>query len=248
MRVMIVEDEQRARRGLYNLLTGISDEVEIVAEAADGKKALELIGAVKPDVVFTDIKMPYMDGISLIKAVQALGIETHYVIVSAYEDFHTAKEAISSGVTEFLIKPVTYEETEAVLEKIKRMIEKKPGTVNRNLKKRYPDAHPAVLKALHVIECGYAAKISQKELAESQGMTQEYFSYLFNRDIGETFTKFLRNYRIDVAKTLLLEEGVPREEIPYSIGFSDVKYFNKVFKEVTGESVAEFVRSRKSYF
>lgn len=242
MRVIIAEDEQRARRGLYNLLTHISEDVEIVAEAADGKKALELITALKPDVVFTDIKMPYMDGTSLIKAVKGLGINTHWVIVSAYEDFHTAKEAISNGVTEFLVKPVTYEETEAVLEKLKLLIEKKPVTVNKDLKKRYPDAHPAVLKALQMIETSYAAKINQKELAESQGMTQEYFSYLFSRDVGETFTKFLRDYRIQVAKMLLQKGSMPREEIPYSVGFSDVKYFNKVFKTVTGETVAEFLQ------
>lgn len=248
MRIMIVEDEQRARRGLYNLLTSISDEVEIVAEAPDGKKALELIAATRPDVVFTDIKMPYMDGIALIKAVKALGIESRFVIVSAYEDFQTAKAAISNGVTEFLIKPVTYEETEAVLEKLKALLENKPSAGIRDLRKKYPDAHPAVLKALQIIQVNYAVKISQKELAESQGITQEYFSYLFTRDIGEPFSKFLKNYRIEVAKTLLLEDGIPREEVPYSIGFSDVKYFNKVFKEVTGESVAEFVRSRKNYF
>lgn len=248
MRVMIVEDEQRARRGLHNLLTNISDEVDIVAEVSDGRKALELVTLVRPEVIFTDIRMPYMDGIALIKGVKALELEVHFVIVSAYEDFQTAKAAISSGVTEFLVKPVTYEETEAVLEKLKALIEKKPVAVSRGLRKKYPDAHPAVLKALHIIECNYATKISQRELAEKQGMTQEYFSYLFTRDVGKPFSRFLKNYRIEVAKKLLLEDEVPKENVPYAIGFSDGKYFNKVFKETTGESVAEFVRSRKNYF
>lgn len=69
MRIMIVEDEKRSSRGLKNLLLAVSDECEIVAEVSDGQRAFELIVCLQPDVVFTDIKMPYMDGISLIKAI-----------------------------------------------------------------------------------------------------------------------------------------------------------------------------------
>ena len=64
MKLMIVEDEQRARRGLKNIILSISKEDEIVAEAANGRDALELIKTVKPDAVFTDIKMPFMDGLT----------------------------------------------------------------------------------------------------------------------------------------------------------------------------------------
>ena len=94
MRILIAEDERRAMRGLKNLITSISDQYEVVAEAANGRQALELIQIVKPDVVFTDLKMPYMDGMSLIKASQAAEITTQYVIVTAYEEFEAAREAI----------------------------------------------------------------------------------------------------------------------------------------------------------
>ena len=108
MRIMIVEDEQRARRGLRNLITTISDEYEIVAEASDGKQALELIHVLKPEIVFTDLKMPYMDGLSLIRAVHAMEISTQFVIISAYEEFDVARQAISLEGQDYLIKPVTY--------------------------------------------------------------------------------------------------------------------------------------------
>ena len=67
MRILIAEDEKRASRGLRNLIMMVSDKHEIVGEAADGKEAFELMKILEPDVVFTDIKMPYMDGISLIR-------------------------------------------------------------------------------------------------------------------------------------------------------------------------------------
>ena len=84
MRIIIVEDEKRSSRGLKNLLLSISEECEVVAEVSDGQKAFELILCLQPDVVFTDIKMPIMDGISMIKAVQARGgVKTRFVIISA---------------------------------------------------------------------------------------------------------------------------------------------------------------------
>ena len=59
------------------------------------------------------------------------------------------------------------------------------------------------------------------------------------------FSRFVRTYRIDLAKKLLLSQAVPREEIPYKVGFSDSKYFNKVFREIEGISVAEFLRENE---
>ena len=98
MRILIAEDEKRASRGLRNLLESISEECEVIGEAADGKKAFELIKALHPDVVFTDIRMPFMDGIALIKAVRGQGMDTKFVIISAYEEFELARQAISLGV------------------------------------------------------------------------------------------------------------------------------------------------------
>lgn len=240
MRILIVEDEQRARRGLHNLITMISDRYEVVGAAQNGKQALEMIQTIKPDVVFTDIKMPYMNGISMIKAIQALNLNVEIVIISAYEEFETARQAISLGVREYLIKPVTIEEMEEVLKKLEMKTVNKPDS---ELQKQYPDAHPQIRKALEIIEKSYAAKIRQKEIAESLGMTQEYFSYLFNRDIGENFSAYLKKHRIKVAQSLLLNHAIDKKEVPYSVGFSDPKYFNKVFKEITSMSVSEYLRT-----
>jgi Response regulator containing CheY-like receiver domain and AraC-type DNA-binding domain len=246
MRIMIVEDENRARRGLHNLITSISEEYEVVSNVPDGRRALEIITSVKPEVIFTDVKMPYMDGISLIKAVRSLGIKSEFVIISAYEQFEVARQAISLGVREFLVKPVTYEEVESVLERLNSKDLQKSGEVTTDLVKQYPEAHPMVLKALKIIENMYTTKISEETIAEQLGMTKEYFSYLFHKDIGITFSKYLRKYRIEIAKTLLVNEGLPKEEIPYSVGFSDPKYFNKVFREIQGESISEYIRRTRN--
>ena len=246
MRILIAEDEQRARRGLKSLITSISDKYEVTAEVSDGKQALELIQIIKPDVVFTDLRMPYMDGISLIKSVQALELQTKYVIVSAYEEFEVARQALSLGVSDYLVKPITYDEVKELLERLENSsCFEKMDTSHSALKERYPDAHPLVRKCLNFIESGYASKISQKELAENLGVSQEYLCYLFNKDVGEPFSKFVKNYRIKAAKRLLLSEGIKKDEVPYSVGFSDPKYFNKVFREIVGLSVAEYLKQNR---
>ena len=242
MRILIAEDEERARRGLRSVLTSLSEDYEVVAEASNGKQALELLQILKPDVVFTDLKMPFLDGMGLIKAGIAAGVCTKYVIVSAYKEFEVARQAISLGVKEYLVKPVTYDELKDTMERLDAAQKGKPQLIDKTLKERYPDVHPLVRKSLGFIEKGYSSKISQKELAANLGISQEYFCYLFNKDMGETFSHFLKNYRIEVAKKLLLNGELPKEEIPYSVGFSDSKYFNKVFREVEGCTMTEYIR------
>ena len=98
-----------------------------------------------------------------------------------------------------------------------------------------------ILQALDIIQDGYAGKINQKKLSEDLGLTQEYFSYLFSKNIGENFFTILREYRIEQAQNMLREGGCDQREIPYQVGFSDSKYFKKVFREVTGKSPSEYL-------
>lgn len=248
MRVIIAEDEKRASRGLHSLLLAVSEECEVVAEASDGQKAFELIKILQPDVVFTDIRMPYMDGIALIRAVRGQGMDTKFVIISAYEEFDLARQAIGLGVIDYLVKPLTLEDIQKVWERLKASEGGNPACAEEggySLKSKHPDAHPLILKALDFIECSYATKISQRELAEKLGISAEYFSFLFSRDIGENFARFLKEYRIERAKELLDEGSVPTDQIPYSVGFSDPKYFYKCFKEVTGAKMTEYKRAKQ---
>lgn len=244
MRIMIIEDEQRARRGLKNLILSVSAEDEIVAEASNGQNALELIKALKPDVVFTDIRMPHMDGLTLIQEVRSLGLDTKFVIISAYAEFEYARQAISLGVTEYLVKPLIMEDIVHALNAVREPDGKAdaPPQEYVALADQYPNAHPVILRALKKIETDYAFGINQKELASSLGVSPEYFSSLFTKNIGVPFVKFLRNYRIEIAKSLYKNGGVPRNEVPARVGFPDEKYYNRIFKEVTGMSVSEFIR------
>lgn len=94
---------------------------------------------------------------------------------------------------------------------------------------------------LDIIENGYSSKISQREMAESLNASSEYLSYLFKKHVGKNFAKFLQEYRIEQAKCLL-KKGEDSTTVSFAVGFSDVKYFYKVFREVAGMSVNQFLQ------
>ncbi|PWJ50718.1 response regulator transcription factor [Faecalicatena contorta] len=245
MRILIAEDEKRARKGLSSLIASLSEDYEIIAETANGRDALEMIKTLKPNLAFMDVKMPFMNGIEAIEAATAAGCETKFVILTAYEEFDIARRAIGCGVLGYLVKPIVREEIVEIMKKVTPQSQKKIS--NESLSAKYPEIHPLIRRALKEIETNYAMVINQGDLAKELGVSQEYFSNLFSKDIGIPFSKFLKEYRIEMAKALLLYGATDTREIPYAVGFSDEKYFNRVFKQVVGVSVRTFVNENKIF-
>ena len=141
MTILIVEDEPRASRGLKNLIEQIGEDFHVVGEALDGKEALELIRMLSPDVVMTDIRMPVMDGMALIMAANAQFIKTKFVIISAYEEFETARKAISLGVADYLVKPIALEDVRQVLYKLAHVDNSSADSEKNELVREYPGVH-----------------------------------------------------------------------------------------------------------
>lgn len=106
MKALIVEDEIPSLRGLKQKLIELDMGIEVVGEAFNGEAALELIPKLNPDVVFTDVRMPIMDGIELIRNIREKYPNIISIIVSGYSDFEYAHEAIKMNVEEYLLKPV----------------------------------------------------------------------------------------------------------------------------------------------
>jgi len=234
LRIIIAEDEERSRRGIAALISSFGPEYDVIAQAANGKAAFELICKLKPDVVFTDIRMPFMDGLALIEAVRGEGIDSQFVIISAHEEFAFARQAIRLGVREYILKPITIEDIDNALTGLKR-----PGkpivTRGGNV-----DIHPAVRRAMAEIETSFADKITLEQIAVRHKMTPEYFSYIFARDAGMKFSAYLKNIRIEAAKALLQDGHEKVLDVAGKVGFTDSKYFCRVFKDATGYTPSEY--------
>jgi two-component system response regulator YesN len=103
-KVLIIDDEQLVRMGLKSMLPWEKLGYEIVGEALNGQQGLDLIGKLQPDIVITDIKMPVMDGLELMRRATAAQPQLKFIILSSYDDFELVKQAMKQGAEEYLIK------------------------------------------------------------------------------------------------------------------------------------------------
>ena len=122
IKVFICEDESIVREGLRDMIPWEKYGFEFVGDAPDGEMALPMIRRLKPDVLITDITMPFMDGLSLCKIVTGELPDIRIIIISGYSDFEYARQAISLGVEQYLLKPVTKADMIKVIEEIKQKI------------------------------------------------------------------------------------------------------------------------------
>jgi YesN/AraC family two-component response regulator len=117
MRVLIADDVQETRRNTRLMLATI-DDVEVVAIASNGLQAVQLAKDHHPDIVFLDINMPEMDGLTAYREILKIHPDTGCVIISAEKDTGVLRTAMSIGVQEYLIKPFTIEELESAVSRL----------------------------------------------------------------------------------------------------------------------------------
>ncbi len=123
LKVMIVDDEPLVRDLLRKCVKWTDLGMQIIGEAASAQQALELIAKLTPDIVFTDICMPSMDGIELAEVIVAKYPRTKVVIVTGYEDFEYARRSIKAGVADYILKPINDDEITKVALKVKSLME-----------------------------------------------------------------------------------------------------------------------------
>lgn len=122
IKVFLVEDEFVIRNGIEKSIKWEENGFEFVGEAGDGEVALPLILKTKPDILITDVKMPFMNGLELSRIVKQELPETKIIILSGYNEFDYAKEAINLSVTEYLLKPISAAQLLESLNKVKESL------------------------------------------------------------------------------------------------------------------------------
>lgn len=122
MKLVIVEDEIRIREGLINLLKKHKMAIDIVGVAEDGADGYDIIKSEQPDLIITDIRMPRLDGIEMLKKLRREKIQYKAIVLSAYSEFEYAQQAIKLGVVEYLIKPIAADELMQAIENIQEQL------------------------------------------------------------------------------------------------------------------------------
>jgi two-component system response regulator YesN len=240
-RALLVDDEPWALAGLRKIFKRHEKQFEISGETTNSVEALGLIRRQKPDAVFTDIRMPEISGIELMKLIRGEGLDTEFIIISGFAEFSYAQESLRLGAFDYRLKPLQLKEADALLNSLWRHLENR-----RNAGKEPPEdpgedragmgeyINPDFRKLLAYINAHYQKELRLSELAEKFRLNPTYCSELFKKITHKTYSEYLSELRIEQARRFLDSTAMGLEEIACKVGFSDYYYFNKVFKKITG--------------
>ena len=239
LRVLLVDDEIMIREGFKRLFDWQAHDCEVVGEAADGMEALAQIDALRPDIVIMDINIPIMNGLKVIQLSRIKHPNTAFVIVSGYDDFSYCREALRLQITDYILKPVNYDEFGTCIDNLKTSLYEQRVSAAAEPEKQEERAIAGITRYLqeHLAE-----EVSLSVLAEQFHLNPQYISQLFKSEIGVNFLAYLTNIRMEKAKKLLLTSSASIAEVAEQSGYGDYRVFTKVFKKSEGVTPSQYRR------
>lgn len=235
--VVVAEDELLILENLVKKINSMSLPFCVKGAFEDGDSALEFIKTNHVDLVITDIKMPFMNGLELSRVLHASYPSIKILIISGYNEFTLAQEAIEYQVKGFLLKPIRQEQLEQALTKL--LIEL--DSENDMFQASVPE-HLKTLGKKEIADCvekylkeNFQKQISMGDISDKLGFAPDYLSHLFKKYHDESPVRYLTALRINYAKQLLIRQpDLDVAVIGEMSGYPDPVYFSKVFKKNTG--------------
>ena len=239
LRVLLVDDEIMIREGFKRLFDWEAHNCQVVGEAADGMEALAKIDTLDPDIAIMDINIPIMNGLKVIQLSRIKHPGTAFVIVSGYDDFSYCREALRLQITDYILKPVNYEEFGSCIDNLKISLFEQRVSAEEEPEKGEERTITGITRYLqeHLAE-----EMSLSVLAEEFHLNPQYISQLFKNEIGVGFLAYLTNIRMEKAKKLLLSTSLSIAEVAEQSGYGDYRVFTKVFKKTEGITPSQYRR------
>ncbi len=247
-KVLIVDDEPLVRRGIKALVDFDGLNISSILEATNGEEALEKFKNELPDIVLADINMPKMNGLDFAEEAKKIKPSSKIALITGYDYFDYALQAIKIGVDDYILKPVSKNDVQEVLQKLIEKIQntekqtevaKAVSSLLENEDISTEDTYKEMIQKILDRELSNSS-FSLSVLSDELGYSSGYLSGLFKKLYGTTFQDYLVKQRMDKAKLLLLTTELKHYEIAESIGISDVNYFSARFKKVIGESPKQY--------
>ena len=245
-RVILIDDEPLIVEGLKKVVRWEEYQCTVVATAEDAEKGAELIRTLQPDILFTDIRMPGVDGLTMLAGLRREFPDLQVTVLTGFRDFAYAQEAIRLGVARFLLKPSKMDEIREALACMTARLEKKH--TEQSAEQEEPEEREnagsfLVNRALDYLEEHYAEKLTLQEVADACYVSQWHLSKLLNRYTKKNFYDLLNNRRIRAAKELLADPSLRIGDIGEMIGYADPAHFARVFRKIAGMSANEYRNS-----
>lgn len=246
-RVVLVDDERLIVRGLSSVVPWAEFGCEVAGTAYDGLGGLEMIRSLKPDIVLTDIRMPNMDGLTMLAAIHSEYPRIQTAVLTAYRDFDYARKALTLGVCRYLLKPSDLDELK---EAVRVMVSRLDAASAR--KEEPPEEETVRAAGNHLVRAALVymkehcseQHLSLGEVADHVYVSQWHLSKLLNRETGQSFFDLLGSLRISRAKELLADPSKRVLDVAEATGFSDVAHFSRSFKRFAGCTPGEYRNQR----
>lgn len=243
LKLLIADDEDTIRRGVAKYIQLHTDRFNKVYEAENGQEAIDLILKYRPDILLLDVQMPLKNGIDVMQEAEKAGLKPLTIILSGYDEFKYAQQAIRYGAKEYLLKPTRAAD---ILSCLNRMADEYFGPEEAAEIPGEPEqTNRFVKEAQEYIAEHYAENISLADVAEKVGISSGYLSTMFTQNLNTGFVDYLNQVRIERSCSYLEQGYLKTYEIAYKVGFRDEKYFSKVFKKIKGMSPKAYKSTQK---
>ena len=250
-KVLLVEDEVFVRESVREIIAWEELGFTVSGEAGNGAEALEMILEDAPDLVISDIVMPEMDGVELLRRTREEGIDSRFVMLTCMNDFENVRQAMEYGASNYILKlSMSVNSLRDTLRKISGELEKNRKVEPDMLQEVPPPpsppaheeitSHPEIQKILHYLHEHYAEDITVKSMSQYVMMAENYVSTLFKKKTGHTLIHYLHRIRVDQAIRLLTGSDLPVYEIGNRVGFVSDNYFIKIFKRLTAQTPSQY--------
>lgn len=242
-RVMIIDDEISARRLLQASIDWEALDMEVVGEAASGIEAINIIDDLRPNIVFVDISMPFMNGLEFTQLATDRYPDLMIIILTGFDDFEYARQCVRLQVVEYMLKPIVRQEVTEVLTRIKETLDKQNIHIQEMGEVITPSGIEQIIQYLR--ENFTDSNINLTSVAQHFGFNPSYLSRKFKQETGKSFVEFLIKCRMERA-IALARTSEKMFCTANAVGIPDPNYFGRCFKKYTGMSYTEYVSSHSS--
>ena len=241
--VIVAEDEELLLNNLISKIENADLGFKVIGKAQTGTQALELVHEFTPDLIITDIKMPMMDGITLLENVHQRYPSIKFIITSGFADFEYAKRAIKLQVSEYLLKPIDPKELYDVLLNIRTKLVLEQSSYsdifNDSMTRNTPEQIASSLQE-YIIH-NYNLDINLNLISNNMNYSSAYLTKIFYQQYETTPSKYIISLRTSKARYLLTHNfELSIKQIGEIVGYHDQGYFSRIFKKQVGVSPFEY--------
>lgn len=249
-RLVIADDEAITITAIQKIIARHFEQIAMAGKAVNGRQAIDRAAEVSADIAILDIEMPLLGGIEAGRRIRERLPHCQIIYLTAYAEFEYARQALTLGASDFLLKPI---EEELLVDTLRRTLERLGSKPSRVRQYTLPPEHgedqipvpedragKLALSARRYIDERYMQELSVESIAADLQISPNYFNRIFKNAFGLSCMDYIIQTRIQRSRQLLEDPVLTIKEVSSMVGYIDANYFAKLFKKKVGLTPTEY--------